>query len=71
MLRHGKRDSLAGVVRVNSLDIEVPRLLEQLHQDRLHTLALVQHGLRAHFQSTYVLEINVILLDEAREGGKG
>ena len=63
--------SLASVVGINTLNVEVATLLEQLHQDRLDTLALVQHRFGADFQSADVVEVDGVFLDQARQGGKG
>ena len=47
--------AVAGVRRIDSLNVCVPRVLKQLHEDRLDTLRLVNDGLRTDLQTPDVL----------------
>lgn len=60
--------SLASIVGVDSLDIEVSRFFKQLHQDGLDTLALVKHGLGSDFKASDVLEVDFVFRNQACEG---
>ncbi len=42
------RAAVAGINRIHTLNVEVARLLEQLHQDTLDALGLVEERLRTH-----------------------
>lgn len=53
------------------LNIEVSRLLEELHQNTFDTLALVQHSFCTNFESSNGFGIDRVFLEQGAEGGKG
>lgn len=63
--------AVAGVYRVDTLDVVVARLLKQLHQDRFHRLGLVQQRLGADLEAADCLGVDVVLLEQRGDGGQG
>jgi hypothetical protein len=49
---------------MRTFDISVARLLEKLHQNGLHRLALVQQCLSANFKTANALKRNLVLLQQ-------
>lgn len=55
------------------LNIEIARLLKQLHQNTFYTLALVQHSLGTDFKSSNGVGIDRVFLEkraDCREGDR-
>jgi len=63
--------AVAGVGALDAFDIRVSARLEQLHQDRLDRLGLVEQSLSADLHSADGRRVDVVLLEEGRDGGQG
>lgn len=63
--------AVAGVHGIDTLDVGVAGLSEELHKHRLDGLGLVEQSLGADFEAANVLGIDIVLLDERRDGGEG
>lgn len=63
--------TVAGVHGVDTLDVVVARLLEELHEDRLDRLGLVEQSFGANFETADVLGVDIVLLEERSNGGQG
>lgn len=63
--------TVARVHCVNTLNVVVAALLEQLHENGLDRLGLVEERLGADFQATDGLGVDVVLLEQRGDGGQG
>lgn len=60
--------AVAGVLRVDALDVGVAVRLEEVHEDRLDRLGLVDDGLGADIEATDREGVDAVLLEQARDG---
>ena len=63
--------AIARVHCVNTLNVVVAALLEQLHEDGLDRFGLVEKGLSTDFKATDALGVDVVLLEKRGDGGQG
>lgn len=65
-IEEGSCTAVAGVLRVNTLDVEVARLGEQVHERGLHAFGFVDDGFSANINTADRFWVNIVLFEEAR-----
>jgi len=65
-IEEGSCSAIAGVLRVDTFDVEVTRLGEQVHERGLHALGLVDDGFSANVNTADRFWVNIVLFEEAR-----
>jgi len=60
-VEQGRRPTVTGVRRVDTLDLEIATGLKQFHQNCFHAFRLIDYGLGAHLQATYVRIANTVV----------
>lgn len=63
--------AIAGIFAIDTLDVEVTRLCEKLHEGRLDGLGLVNDSLSADFYTTNGRRIDVVLFEQGRDAYPG
>lgn len=68
-VEQGVGSSVAGVDVVHTLNVAV--LAKELHEHRLDGLGLVQKGFSTNLDSTNRCRVDVVVLEQSRDGGQG
>jgi len=63
--------AVTSIHSINTFNVCISSLLEQLHEHRLNRLRFVENSLGADFESADGLDVNCILLDQRGEGCQG
>ena len=67
-VEEGSSTTVAGVLGVDTLNVEVAGLSEEVHEGSLDGLGLVNDGLSANINTTNGLGVDVVLFEETRDG---
>lgn len=70
-VEQGVGSTVAGVHRIDTLDVVVATLFEELHQDRLDRLGLVKERLGADLEASDGLGVYAVLLEQRGDGCQG
>jgi len=65
-VEEGRSTPVASIYGVHALNVSVATVLKQLHENSLHTLGLVQNGLRSHLEASDAAVRDAVPLHQPR-----
>jgi len=69
-IEKGIRSTIASIDGSDTLDIMISTCFKKIHECGLHALRLVQKGLRSNLQSSNMLWVNLVLLQQVLDASQ-